>query len=66
MSKKVYINQQAVVLDPSQMLQSGGEGMVFQWGQTAVKLYHQPQQNHQGVQVAVIQLPILLVHQIPR
>lgn len=43
----VYINKQRLVFDAAQLIQSGGEGMVFSWGQdTAVKLYHTPQAHH--------------------
>ncbi|MFO7683396.1 MAG: hypothetical protein R6X34_25460 [Chloroflexota bacterium] len=47
MRKTILIQKQPVTLDPAQLIQSGGEGMVFQVGQTAVKLYHQPQPQHQ-------------------
>ena len=43
--KKVYINKQKISLDPAQLIQSGGEGIVFQWGQRVIKLYHGPQQQ---------------------
>ncbi|MCP4428194.1 MAG: hypothetical protein GY803_27210 [Chloroflexi bacterium] len=46
MTKTVFINGQEINLDPAQLIQSGGEGMVFGLGNgagaTAVKLYHQP------------------------
>ncbi len=42
-NKTVIIHQQAVSLDSSQLIQSGGEGMVFGVEETAVKLYHHPQ-----------------------
>ncbi len=38
----LYIHNQPVRLEPSQLIQSGGEGMVFKVGNTAVKRYHQP------------------------
>ena len=47
MAKTIYILNKPHQLDPSHLIQSGGEGMVFQAGQTAVKLYHQPQVHHQ-------------------
>ncbi len=40
--QKIIINNQTIKLKPSQLIQSGGEGMVFDLGQTAVKLYHHP------------------------
>lgn len=42
----IFINQQAVTLDKSQLLQAGGEGLIFRVGQTAVKLYHRPGPTH--------------------
>ncbi len=42
MIKNIVINKQKITLDPAQLIQSGGEGMVFGVGDTAVKLYHQP------------------------
>ena len=42
----ITINRQSITLDPAQLIQSGGEGMVFGVGDTAVKLYHQPQPSH--------------------
>ena len=45
MKQTIFINQQKYTLDPSQLIQSGGEGMVFALGDTAVKRYHQP--HHQ-------------------
>jgi hypothetical protein len=47
MTKTIYIQNKPLQLDPAHLIQSGGEGMVFQAGQTAVKLYHQPQASHQ-------------------
>ena len=44
MSKSVFINNQAITLPSDQLIQAGGEGMVFRsGGQTAVKIYHHPQ-----------------------
>lgn len=45
-SQTIFIQQQRLLLDPAQLIQSGGEGMVFGIGDTAVKLYHQPQSHH--------------------
>ncbi len=42
MKHKIIINKKRFTLDPSHLIQSGGEGMVFALGDTAVKLYHQP------------------------
>lgn len=43
MSNSVFINNQTFTLAPDQLIQAGGEGMVFRAGNnTAVKLYHQP------------------------
>ena len=42
MKQTIFIHNQQITLDPSQLIQSGGEGMVFRLGDTAVKLYHQP------------------------
>ncbi|MBE2222825.1 MAG: hypothetical protein IAF02_14875 [Anaerolineae bacterium] len=47
MTKTIKIDNQIIQLDSSQLIQAGGEGMVFKVGQTAVKLYHQPQSSHQ-------------------
>ncbi len=44
--RTIYINNQRVVLEPAQLIQSGGEGLVFGAGSTAVKLYHTPQKHH--------------------
>ena len=38
----IYIQNQRYQLDAADLIQSGGEGMVFGLGNTAVKLYHQP------------------------
>lgn len=46
MSQQLFVNQKSLTLDPAQLIQSGGEGMVFAWGQLAVKIYHQPQLRH--------------------
>ncbi len=45
-NRTVYINNQRVLLQPAQLIQAGGEGMVFGVGATAVKLYHAPQPQH--------------------
>lgn len=43
MTQIIYINNQRIQLDSGQLIQSGGEGMVFGLdGSTAVKRYHQP------------------------
>ena len=42
MSQTFYINQKPYKVDSADLIQSGGEGMVFGLGHTAVKLYHQP------------------------
>ncbi len=46
MNRTIYLNQKRVNLKPAQLIQSGGEGMVFDLGQTAVKLYHTPLPQH--------------------
>ena len=38
MTKSIVIQNKTVQLDPSQLIQSGGEGMVVKVGQTAGKL----------------------------
>ncbi|HUM70979.1 MAG TPA: hypothetical protein PLK31_19275, partial [Chloroflexota bacterium] len=48
MNKTIFLNQQPVKLDAAQLIQSGGEGMVFRWQDTAVKLYHHPTPQHQA------------------
>lgn len=48
MNRTVFINQQPIKLDPAQLIQAGGEGMVFRWQDTAVKLYHHPTPQHQA------------------
>ena len=45
-SYKIILNQKKITLKPQQLIQSGGEGLVFDLGQQAVKLYHQPQPHH--------------------
>jgi serine/threonine protein kinase len=47
MTKIIKIENQVIQLNSSQLIQAGGEGMVFKVGQTAVKLYHQPKPSHQ-------------------
>ena len=42
MTQTIYIQNQRIQLDAADLIQSGGEGMVFGLGNTAVKLYHQP------------------------
>lgn len=44
--KTVFVAKRKLVLRPAQLIQSGGEGMVFGVEQTAVKLYHHPQPHH--------------------
>lgn len=44
--KTVYFHHTPVQLDPAALIQSGGEGMVFAYSQSALKLYHQPQPHH--------------------
>lgn len=44
--KTVYLHHSPVQLDPAALIQSGGEGMVFAYSQSAIKLYHQPEQMH--------------------
>ncbi len=56
MTREIFIDGQRILLDPAQLIQSGGEGMVFGLGRnnsatavtqaTAVKLYHQPTPQH--------------------
>ncbi len=46
MTRTITIGTQTYLLKPEQLIQSGGEGMVFKIGETAVKLYHQPQTQH--------------------
>lgn len=48
MGKTVYIRQQKIKLDAADLIQAGGEGLVFRLGQTAVKLYHQPTPSRQA------------------
>lgn len=47
MDQIVYLHGKPLKLTAAQLIQSGGEGMVFQHGSTAVKLYHQPTPQHQ-------------------
>lgn len=44
--KTVYLHHNPVQLDPSALIQSGGEGMIFAYSQSVIKLYHQPEQHH--------------------
>jgi hypothetical protein len=44
--KEVWLNQQRVKLDPAQLIQAGGEGMVFGIGKWAIKVYHQVTAQH--------------------
>jgi hypothetical protein len=48
MSKIIFIHNQQVKLDEWQLIQAGGEGMVFRLNGTAVKLYHQPTPQRQN------------------
>ncbi len=48
MNQIVFLNQQMIKLDAAQLIQAGGEGMVFRWQDTAVKLYHHPTSQHQA------------------
>ena len=48
MSHTIYIQNQRVQLDPADLIQSGGEGMVFGLGNTAVKLYHHLTPDHRN------------------
>jgi len=47
MKQTIYINNQRIQLDAAQLIQAGGEGMVFDMGKTAVKLYHSPTKLHE-------------------
>ena len=58
MKQKIVINQQTIILDPSQLIQSGGEGMVFAVGHTAVKLYHQPRPHQAQKLRHLLHLPL--------
>ena len=43
MKREIFVNGRRHTLDPAQLIQSGGEGMVFGMADgTAVKLYHHP------------------------
>jgi hypothetical protein len=44
--KTVYLHHTPIQLDPAALIQSGGEGMVFAYSQSAIKLYHQPEHHH--------------------
>ncbi len=46
MMKTVYLNHTPIQLDPADLLQSGGEGLVFAAGTSVIKLYHQPEPHH--------------------
>ncbi|MCA9872378.1 MAG: hypothetical protein KC441_01955 [Anaerolineales bacterium] len=45
-NRTIFLNGQSLSLTPAQLIQAGGEGLVFGVGDTAVKLYHQPQPGH--------------------
>lgn len=48
-TKTVFINQQKVKLDAADLIQAGGEGLVFAHGRDQViKLYHQPRDEHRA------------------
>lgn len=47
MARHIFIDSNQITLPASQLIQSGGEGLVFSLGRKAVKLYHQPQKLHQ-------------------
>ena len=46
MTQTIYLNGRRHNLDQSQLIQAGGEGMVFRLGSTAIKLYHTPNPAH--------------------
>ncbi|WP_420630924.1 hypothetical protein [Candidatus Leptofilum sp.] len=48
MTRTIFIKNQRYKLDAADLIQSGGEGMVFGLESTAVKLYHHPTPNHQA------------------
>ncbi len=48
MAQIITIQKQKYQLDAADLIQSGGEGMVFGLGNTAVKLYHHPTPAHQA------------------
>lgn len=58
--KKLFLNQKPLTLDPANLIQSGGEGMVFGTGQQAVKIYHRPQSGR------VEKLQLLISSQLSR
>ncbi|HFE66780.1 MAG TPA: hypothetical protein ENJ93_05920, partial [Chloroflexi bacterium] len=48
MRSVVNINGKRIQLTPAQLIQTGGEGMVFRVGNTAVKIYHHPTPQRQA------------------
>ncbi len=48
MKQIIKLNGKRINLDASQLIQAGGEGMVFDLGDTAVKLYHHPTDQHRA------------------
>lgn len=48
MKQIITINGKRIKLTQSQLIQAGGEGMVFRLGNTAVKIYHHPTPQHQA------------------
>lgn len=48
MTHVIVLHNRTVTLQPEQMIQAGGEGIVFDLGKTAVKLYHQPDAQRQA------------------
>ncbi len=42
----IYIGSKRIKLEAADLIQAGGEGMVFRWQGQAVKVYHQPQPQH--------------------
>ncbi len=43
----IYLHNKPIKLDPTQLIQAGGEGIVFRVQDTAVKLYHTPNKAQQ-------------------
>lgn len=58
MTHTVYVDQRPVKLAPADLIQAGGEGMVFAWHkQEVIKIYHQPQMLHQNKLTAFVGQP---------
>jgi hypothetical protein len=56
--KRLFLNQKQLRLEPDSLIKSGGEGMVFDMGHLAAKIYHRPQPGQSNKLRLLMSVPI--------